>query len=99
MACSTTARGNRTRSPVGVQRQAVLEQAAAHLGAADLHPDLGQDPHRLVEDPLDQGRVHDGQLRSHAALLIVGAAYRRRSGAGCATRLMRYGIRGTPTGE
>ena len=34
-----------------VERQAVLEQPPAHLGPADLHADLGQHAHRLVDDP------------------------------------------------
>ena len=51
-----------------VERQAVLEEAPAHLRAADLHPDLGQDPLRLVDDPADQLVAQDVQARPHQAL-------------------------------
>ena len=46
----------REEDPVAgrVERQPVLEQPPAHLRAADLHPDLGQDAHRLVDDPRDE---------------------------------------------
>ena len=62
---STTSRGKRTRSPVAFERQAVLEQAPAHLRAADLHPDLGQDALRLVDDPAGQLVAQDVQGRPH----------------------------------
>ena len=50
-----------------VERQPVVEQAAAHLRPADLHPDLGQDAHRLVDDPADELGVEDVEGRPHAS--------------------------------
>ena len=53
IAASTTSRGKWTRPP-DVERQPVIDQPPAHLRTADLHADLGQDAHRLVDDPRDE---------------------------------------------
>ena len=49
----------------GVGRQAGLQEAPAHLRAAHLHARLGQDAHRLVEDPLDELRAEDVDGGTH----------------------------------
>ena len=54
------------RAPPSHPWQPVIEQAAAHLLAADLHPDLGQDAHRLVHDPPDELVVEDVERWPHA---------------------------------
>ena len=48
-----------------VEREPVIDQALPHLGAADLHPDLGQDSHRFVEDAPDQVIVEHRELGPH----------------------------------
>ena len=48
-----------------VERQPVLEESAAHLRTPDLHPDLGQHPLGLVDDPGDQLRLEDVEGRPH----------------------------------
>ena len=67
MARSTTSRGKRTRSPGRVDRQAGLEEAAAHLRAADLHAGRRQHAQRLVDDPLDELVRQDVQAGAHQA--------------------------------
>ncbi len=69
--------------PGVVERQAVLEEAALHLGAADLHPDLGEDALRLVDDPAEELLVHDLQARPH-----------RRSSPSTPFSVSRRGLRG-----
>ena len=64
MAASTTSRGKWIR-PFGVQRQPVVHESLAHLRAADLHPRLGQDAHRFVDDPADELGLQDVQAGSH----------------------------------
>ena len=63
--------------PGMIERQPVLEQAAAHLRAADLHPDLGEDPLGLVDDPGRQLRLEDVEGRPHQGTSVL--ASRRQS--------------------
>ena len=71
-----------------VERQAVVDQPLAHLRPADLHPDLGQDALRLVDDPGDELGLEDVQGRPHQRSSAVSQRHRdgvRRS----VTRLAR----------
>jgi hypothetical protein len=66
--------GPREQDPVagGVRREAGLEQTAAHLLATDLHPDVGQDALRFVDDAIDEFGCEDVQARAHAVLQANG---------------------------
>ena len=77
-----------------VERQAVLEEAPAHLRPADLHADLGQDALGLVDDPGGELLAQDLQAGTHP--LSSGPTVGRWSGMGfpmpSAFRLMRPGV-------
>src|SRR4029079_1390476 len=68
-----------------VEGQAVLEEAALHLRAADLHPDLGEDALRLIDDADDQLIVEDPQARPHPPSTRVSVSCRRRREDGIET--------------
>ena len=60
-----TACGRRRRPSAGRARS-----AGGASRAADLHPDLGEDALRLVEDPADEVVRQDGQAGAHAWFLL-----------------------------
>ena len=65
IAFSTTSRGNRTRSPEWSSGRPCSRRRRRISGPADLHPDLGEDPHGLVDDPGDELRLQDVEGRPH----------------------------------
>ena len=60
----------------GVGRQPGFDEPAAHLRAADLHPDLGEHALRLIDDPVDELRGEHVQGRAHGSSWAWPRAYR-----------------------